>query len=180
VLVAGLAKRFPGDEPVIVRGQKALEREFMQGGALDLKGLRVRVVAEGPKGTASLAFGAPLNVRPGSGGVLEVDRIELPGILNKGDAEAFAPLIVRAREVVLTAKGPYEALIQARSVRMEDFKSFAVVKGALFLEDPALELANPLVVTYDPRMDPTGEAAQLYYRVAYAPGMRGYDLLERQ
>jgi len=178
-LTEGLAKRHPSDDPVIVHGQGELEREFFTGNALDLRGLRVKVVSDRDRTPAVLRFSTPLNVRPGSGGVLEVEQFEAPGILNPGQGEAFAPFVLRAHELTLAGKGPYEALIATSQVKQEDTRAFSVIRGALFVEDPAFDLKYPLVVSYDPRLDPTADTAPLYYRVAYQPGARGYELLER-
>lgn len=178
-LTGSVARRHPGDEAVVVRGQRELERLFFTGTALDLKGLRVKVVTETGRGVATVSFPGALNVRPGSGGVLEVERFEAGAILNPGQGEGFAPFVLRARELVLSGKGPYEALVATSQVRQEDIRTYAVIRGALFLEEPVLDLRFPLVVSYDPRLDPTGPEAALHYRVAYQPGPRGYDLLER-
>lgn len=176
-LSEGLAKRHPADDALEVRGQRELERLFLFGGTLDLKGLRVRVITEGGRGIASVTVPGVLNVR--GGGVLECERFEAGGISNPGQGDSFAPFVLRTKELVLAGKGPYEALVSARSIRQEDIRAYSVIRGALFLDEPLLENRFPLVVSWDPRLDPTGPDAALYYRLAYQPGARGYDLLER-
>lgn len=173
----GLTRRHPADDAVEVRGQKELERLFLVGGTLDLKGLRVRVITEGGRGVASVTVPAVLNVR--GGGVLECERFESAGIANPGQGDSFAPFVLRTRELVLAGKGPYEALISARTIRQEDIRTYSVIRGALYMDEPQLDNRFPLVVSWDPRLDPTGPDAALYYRLAYQPGSRGYDLLER-
>ena len=172
-LAAPTGERWPGEPAVVVRGQRAFEEHFMPGGVMDLAGLRVIVVPAEGETVPGLSFERPVAVKPGSGGVLEVPRLACPGLVN-GDAGAFAPLVVRATELVLTARGPYEAAFHVESVVVDANVDHAVIRGALSVGAVPAHLARPLVVAWDPRLDPVGPLAHLSYRVAAVANPRTY------
>jgi hypothetical protein len=157
-----------------VRGQRRFEELFMPGSVLDLGGANVEVVpVEGePPG---LTFDRPLAVRPGSGGVLRAVSLACPGILNPGEPETFAPICVRVGELVMTGKGPYEAVLRPQHVRIETDVEHVVIKGSLVVDTIPDALPVPLVVAWDPRLDPTGEATPSHYRVSHERQRKVYQ-----
>lgn len=164
---ASAGERSAFDVTVHVKGQRGLEERFIRSGQLDLGGLTV--VVDPVEGLpAGLAFDHPLAVRAGSGGVLVTPSLACPALLNPGEPQDFAPLSIVAGELVLTGKGPFEAVLKAGRIRIDADVDCAVVKGALVMGGVPEGLPVPLVVTWDPRLDPTGEAAAAHYRVAHA------------
>ena len=169
----GIAIRHPGDAPVVIRGQDLFESVYLTGGQLDLEGRLVRVLPlDVPDPPDLLIFEAPIIVKPGSGGILEVDRLELPALINSGDAGGYGPLVVRVRELVLTGDGPFEACFAADQVvydRGSPPEPSAplrptLIRGSLVVSTLPRAPAGPIMIQWDPRNDPTGIRAPLYYR----------------
>lgn len=162
-LLSGPPERFPGERPIAVRGQRAFEQVFMPGGVMDLAGHRVIVVPDETDTAPGLVFDRVVAVKAGSGGVLEVPRLACPGLVN-ADGAGFAPLSVHTPELVLKARGPYEAAFSVTRVTNES-PDYAVIRGALNTPNVPANLPRPLVVAWDPRLDPTGPQAHFAYRV---------------
>ena len=163
LLAAKTGERWPGEPAVVVHGQKAFEQRFMVNGQLDLAGLRVIVEPLPGDAAPPLIFDRPLVVK--QGGVLEVARLAAPAIL-AAEGAGWSPLTVRTAELTLRGHGPFEGVFVAGAVHMENVTDSAVIRGSLLTSAVPGGLPRPLVIAWDPRNDPTGEAAPASYRVA--------------
>ena len=110
-----------------------------------------------------VAFDRPVVVK--QGGVLEVARFAAPAVVAP-DGAGWLPLTIRTAELTLRGHGPFEGVFVAGAVKMENVTDFALIRGSLQTEAVPGGLMRPLVIAWDPRNDPTGEAAPTAYRVA--------------
>lgn len=177
----GLQNRWPTEIPFVVLGQKNFEKLFMVGDQIDLQGRRVQVVTVESE-PAPLTFDRVVSVKPGSGGVLETPIFRCKGLLNAGLRDAFAPLVIKTAQLILVGRGPFEAVFVPGSVKQESVTNYSVVKGSLALTSlpGGSDLVRPLIVSYDPRLDPTADSNSLYYRIGFDLPPEAHEWKERQ
>lgn len=162
---------------VVVRGQRAFEAAFMSGGQLDLQGLEVLVYGERPEDPSKLVFPGVIKVK--RGGVLKVEELEVSGMTNSGTGPEFEPLQVRTSSLVIRGAEPVEGAFSTPAVTTTGTGTNAFLRGSLVAQGPAhLAASKPLVLMYDPRMDPTGPEAAAHYRGRSITPAAQYVLVE--
>jgi hypothetical protein len=179
VLTKGGRALYPSERTMVVRGQRRFEELFMPGGQMDLQGLKVYVDKEKPDDTEhGLVFDGEVRVKPGSGGWLSTTRVRAKSLVNGGEGADYAPLVIDA-ELEMTGKGPFECIFVGHKISQDKVKDYTVLRGSVALPPMNTDLQKPLVIAYDPRNDPTGKSAQLYYRLGFSTGPRTYELEDR-
>lgn len=177
---AGARARYPAETTYMVRGQAKFQEIFMPGGQIDLQGLKVMVVRETPEDRPGLEFDGEVAVKPGSGGTLITERFKARALKNPGTGSGYAPFVLQAQELVMAGKGPFEGVIVPGNIVQERVSDYTVIRGSLAVGSLPGSLANPLVVQYDPRNDPTTPEATQYYRAHFRRDARAYELEDRQ
>lgn len=178
-IFAGARARYPAETTYMVRGQAKFQEIFMPGGQIDLQGLKVMVVRERPEDRPGLEFDGEVAVKPGSGGTLITERFKARALKNPGTGSGYAPLVLQAQELVMAGKGPFEGVIVPGNIVQERVSDYTVIRGSLAVGSLPGSLANPLVVQYDPRNDPTAPDATQYYRAHFRRDARAYELEDR-
>jgi hypothetical protein len=177
-LAEGLTRLYPGEATVTVKNQGEFERYFVSGGVIELFGQHVVVEPDAKGNPSNLDFRSKVSFGS-TGGLLEVGTFRAPGVQNTGQADRFGPVIIRCRELVLAGKGPFQATFVCNSIRQEGVSDYSVIQGSLVSDGLSAPLSKPLIVAYDPRIDPTGEAAPLYYRVGFPQTSSPYEYNDR-
>ena len=152
----------------------------MPGGQIDLQGLKVMVVREKPEDKPGLEFPGEVIVKAGSGGTLITERFKATALKNPGTGSGYAPFVLQAQELVMAGKGPFEGVIVPGTILQERVQDYTVIRGSLAVGGMPGSLANPLIVQYDPRNDPTAPDATRFYRAHFRRDTRAYELEDRQ
>jgi len=165
---AGLERTFtsgiPGErEIVFVEGEQEFKRRFLRSG-LDLMGLEVRILPS-PDGSSPsrLVFEGPVSVQ--SGGIIQVDEFRVTALNNPKQGVDFESVEIRCNRLVLLDRGPVDAAIVTPKVVTEGDAEYSVIRGSLVAVGPATsEMTRPLILAWDPRIDPTKPTTTVHYR----------------